>query len=124
MPTILLIGFPDWYVARPHVNAHKEIVNLISISVLSVCERIIPGMRPRRNARVGFRRLIKQRKYPNQLCRYYLQRCADNETVQTLPDGLRILTGNTYARSYAGTPESQAITWNWLVTGLSYGTVC
>ncbi|KAI0301541.1 hypothetical protein B0F90DRAFT_1628431 [Multifurca ochricompacta] len=42
---------------------------------------------------------------------YYIQRNAPSETVQAFPDGLRILTGNPYVRSYAGTPESRAISW-------------
>jgi hypothetical protein len=46
-------------------------------------------------------------------CRYYIQRNGPNETVQAFPDGLRVLTGDPYARSYTGTPESQAISWNW-----------
>jgi len=45
---------------------------------------------------------------------YYIQRSAANETVQPFPDGLRILTGNAFARSNLGTPESQAISWNCL----------
>ncbi|KAH9055333.1 putative WSC domain protein [Lactarius vividus] len=43
---------------------------------------------------------------------YYLQRNAANETVEAFPDGLRMFTGNPYARSFAGTPESKAISWN------------
>ncbi|KAF8266390.1 hypothetical protein EI94DRAFT_1701775 [Lactarius quietus] len=42
---------------------------------------------------------------------YYLQRNGPNETVQPFPDGLRMLTGDPYARNYTGTPESQAISW-------------
>jgi hypothetical protein len=45
-------------------------------------------------------------------CRYYIQRNGPNETVQAFPDGLRMLTGDPYARSYTGTAESQAISWN------------
>ncbi|KAI0246151.1 hypothetical protein BJV78DRAFT_1158123 [Lactifluus subvellereus] len=45
---------------------------------------------------------------------YYIQRNAPNETVQAFPDGLRIFTGNPYARSNTGTPESKAISWNCL----------
>ncbi|KAI0284869.1 hypothetical protein BC826DRAFT_1109484 [Russula brevipes] len=42
---------------------------------------------------------------------YYLQRGAANETVQAFPDGLRLLAGNPFLRSYAGTPEAKAISW-------------
>ncbi|KAI0284872.1 hypothetical protein BC826DRAFT_973166 [Russula brevipes] len=45
---------------------------------------------------------------------YYLQRNGPNETVQPFPDGLRIFTGNPYARSNADTPESQGISWHCL----------
>ncbi|KAI9462049.1 WSC domain-containing protein [Russula earlei] len=51
---------------------------------------------------------------PNQLRRYYIQRSAANETVQPFPDGLRIVTGDPFVRSYTGTPESRAISWNCL----------
>ncbi|KAI9462050.1 hypothetical protein F5148DRAFT_236708 [Russula earlei] len=47
---------------------------------------------------------------------YYLQRSAANETLQAFPDGLRLLAGNPFLRSYTGTPESQAISWNWSVS--------
>lgn len=40
------------------VNAHTEIVNHVTISVLSIQERIIPGSPSRRNARVGFQRVF------------------------------------------------------------------
>ncbi|KAH9959194.1 hypothetical protein BC827DRAFT_1301881 [Russula dissimulans] len=43
---------------------------------------------------------------------YYLQRGAANETVQAFPDGLRVLAGNPFLRSYTDTPEAEAISWN------------
>lgn len=42
---------------------------------------------------------------------YYLQRSGSNETVQPFPDGLRMLTGNPYARNDTGTDASRAISW-------------
>ncbi|KAN0134684.1 protein of unknown function (DUF1996) domain containing protein [Lactarius tabidus] len=42
---------------------------------------------------------------------YYLPRGGSNETVQPFPDGLRMLTGNPYARNYTGTDASKAISW-------------
>ncbi|KAI0245871.1 hypothetical protein BJV78DRAFT_1079384, partial [Lactifluus subvellereus] len=53
---------------------------------------------------------------------YYIQRNAPNETVQAFPDGLRIFTGNPYARSNTGTPESKAISWNCLNFNAPPGT--
>ena len=59
--------------------------------------------------------IFSREEFPDWRCSYYLQRSAEGETVQAFPDGLRMLTGNPFARSNAGTPESKAISWNWLV---------
>ncbi|ORY92817.1 hypothetical protein BCR35DRAFT_349137 [Leucosporidium creatinivorum] len=47
---------------------------------------------------------------------YYLQRdnAADVGPVQAFPDGLRMLIGNPFLRSYSGSPMAQAIGWNCL----------
>lgn len=44
---------------------------------------------------------------------YYLQRGGDNETIKAFPPGLRMLTGDPFARNNSGSIESQAINWNW-----------
>lgn len=47
---------------------------------------------------------------------YYLPRnhSSDTTKVQAFPDGLRILTGNPFLRSYSGNAMAQAIGWNCL----------
>jgi hypothetical protein len=67
--------------------------------------------------------IFSREEFPDWCCSYYLQRSAEGETVQAFPDGLRMLTGNPFARSNAGNPESKAISWNWLVyTPAHYNT--
>ncbi|KZV74408.1 hypothetical protein PENSPDRAFT_601507 [Peniophora sp. CONT] len=43
---------------------------------------------------------------------YYLQRGGSNETIKAFPPGLRMLTGDPFARNNSGSIESQAINWN------------
>ncbi|VDC06984.1 unnamed protein product [Peniophora sp. CBMAI 1063] len=43
---------------------------------------------------------------------YYLQRGGSNETIKAFPPGLRMLTGDPFARNNTGSIESQAISWN------------
>ncbi len=59
---------------------------------------------------------LEKRYHSDQCCSYYLQRNARNETVQPLPDGLRMLAGNPYARSDSQNQESKAISWLWSVS--------
>ncbi|BGO99964.1 hypothetical protein NBRC10513v2_001409 [Rhodotorula toruloides] len=51
---------------------------------------------------------------------YYLPRnnAADTTNVTAFPDGLRMLTGNPFKRSYDGSPTAQAIGWNCLGSNL------
>jgi Domain of unknown function (DUF1996) len=57
--------------------------------------------------------LKKKQRFPDQGCRYYLQRSAHGEIVQAFPDGFRMVAGDPHVRNYTGSPEAQAISWLW-----------